>query len=251
MQQLNVLVLDIETAPMIVYAWGRRDITIGLNQIKKDWHLLAFAAKKLGAPPSKMVYHDQKQTQPIENDKPLLQKLWKLLDTADVVLTHNGKKFDARKINARFILNGMNPPSPYKHFDTLVLAREVGDFTSASLEYLTDKLCVKYKKLKHKKYPGQDLWTACLDGKADAWVEMKKYNTHDVLSLEEMYFKIRAWAPKNSAPFYVAEGSELICKRCGNNTFRKKGFHYYARTKTRRLMCKKCKAWREGNKETL
>jgi len=81
-----------------------------------------------------------------------------LLDQADILITQNGQAFDSPKINTRFILNGMKPPSPYKHLDTYKIAKKVASFTSNSLEYLTDKLCIKYKKLAHAKFPGMLLW---------------------------------------------------------------------------------------------
>ncbi len=40
---------------------------------------------------------------------------------------------------------------------------------------LFDELNKKYKKLKHDKYPGFELWKAILDGDKQAWIEMKKY----------------------------------------------------------------------------
>lgn len=253
MQQLNVLLFDIETAPMTVYAWGRRDVNVALNQIKKDWHLLAFAAKKLGAPASSTVYYDQSNAKDISDDKPLLEKIWKLLDEADVVITHNGRAFDSRKLNARFILNGMNPPSPYKHFDTLSLVRNVAAFTSNSLEYLTSKLCTKYKKLNHAKYPGMALWNACLAGDKRVWKEMRKYNIHDVLSLEEFYMKVRSWAPKNSPSMYLPTNTKYVagCRQCGGSHMRRRGFHYYANSKTQRYQCMDCMTWLEGKKEKL
>lgn len=251
MRKLNVILFDIETAPMTAYVWGRRDINVALNQIKSDWFVLAFAAKKLGAPASEMVYHDQRHEKNISNDKKLLRKIWKLLDEADVVITHNGKRFDSRKLNARFILNGMKPPSPYKHFDTLSLVRNVADFTSASLEYLTTKLCKKYKKLSHSKYPGMELWKACLDGKKRVWKEMEIYNKHDVLSLEELYYKLLPWAPQSAPAMFVIHDPSLGCKACGSTKMHREGFSYYAKSKTQRWKCIKCGTWVQGKKETL
>lgn len=38
---------------------------------------------------------------------------------------------------------------------------------------MTDKLCVKYKKLNHSKFPGMELWRECLKGNSEAWTEME------------------------------------------------------------------------------
>src|SRR5579859_6765409 len=191
MTEPKVLVFDIESSPILAYVWGRREQNIGLSQIHSDWYVMAWGAKWLGQPVSKLVYYDQRSAKHIEDDRAILRPMWKLFDQADIVVTQNGKNFDSPKLNARFILNGMQPPSPYQHIDTYQMMRRIAKFTSNSLEYLTNNLCTKYKKLKHRKFPGMELWKECMAGNKAAWDEMKLYNTHDVLSLEELYLKIR------------------------------------------------------------
>ena len=243
---LNTLVLDIETAPMTAYVWGRKDINISLSQITNDWSILAWSAKWLGS--KKVIYRDQRHAKDKYNDKEMLLPLWKLLDKAQIVITQNGQSFDARKLNARFILNGMGVPSPYRHFDTYRLANRIAAFTSNSLEYLTDKLCVKYKKLSHGRFPGMSLWVECLKGNKKAWAEMKRYNIHDTLSTEELYMKLRAWAPDTfPKPFFIP-GDNRKCGTCGNHTLVK---HAKAITKTaayQMYRCKHCGACPRGEK---
>ena len=62
-------------------------------------------------------------------------------------LKGNRKAVDNKKLNARFMLNGMQPPSSFRNIDTKILAKRYFGFTSNKLAYLTDKLCKKYKKL--------------------------------------------------------------------------------------------------------
>lgn len=241
MNQAKVLVLDVETAPMLAYVWGLRDQNIALSQIKKDWYILAFAAKWLGDLPSKTIYMDQRNAKVSENDHAMLVVLWRLLNEADIVITQNGKNFDGPKINARFIMKGMTPPSPYKHLDTYQIVRRVAKFTSNKLEYLTDKLCTRYKKLKHKKFPGMSLWDACMSGNPKAWEEMKRYNIHDVLSTEELYLKIRAWAPGRTAN--IQEAQSLNCKVCGKGTMQSRGIRYSNGKQYKRMRCQSCGTW--------
>lgn len=243
MTSMKVLVFDVETAPTLAFVWGLREENIGLNQIKNDWHIIAWAAKWLGDPESKVMYMDQRGAKNVEDDRPLLIAMWKLLDEADIVVTQNGRRFDSPKLNARFILNGMPPPSPYKHLDTYQIARNAAKFTSNKLEYLTDKLCTKYKKLAHSKFPGFSLWKECLKGNLNAWNEMKKYNKHDVLATEELYIKLRAWAPVNAAkPF---EGSP--CGVCGADKLAKQGI----RGKFQRVVCNGCGVWSKVKLEAV
>jgi hypothetical protein len=232
----KILVFDIETAPLLGYVWGLWDQTVALNQIHKDWHLLSWAAKWLGEPASSVMYADQRKSRRIDDDRKLVEALWKLLDEADAVITQNGRAFDQKKVNARFAFHGMQPPSSYKHFDTLLMAKKHFAFTSNKLEYLTDKLCTKYKKLKPTKFPGFEMWRQCLAGNTEAWDEMKKYNIHDVLALEELYTKLIPW--ENTPTFSLYAGSP-VCS-CGNKKFQKRGFYYTNTGKFQRYRCEKC-----------
>ena len=243
---LRTLVLDIETAPMVAYVWERRDVQIAINQLKADWSVMAWAAKWLGDPPSKTVYRDQRKAKDVRDDRDLLIPLWKLLNEADIVITQNGARFDGPRLTARFIMHGMKPPSPYRHLDTYKIAHRVAAFTSNSLDYLTGKLCTKYKKLSHGKFPGMELWKQCLAGNTKAWNEMRRYNINDVLATEELYRKLEAWAPE-SFPKPHSDTQGLLCHTCGSTTHREgiratKSGRYY------RLRCTQCGSWQKGEK---
>src|SRR5690242_16096000 len=114
MNKNNCLVLDIETSPILAYIWELGEQDVNLSQIHTDWHIMAWSAKWLGEPESKVIYHDLRNSE-TGDDKPILKPLWDLLNQADIVVTQNGEHFDSRKINARFMLHGMPPPKPYRH----------------------------------------------------------------------------------------------------------------------------------------
>lgn len=232
----KVLLLDIETAPLLGYVWGLWENNVALNQVHTDWFILSWSAKWLGA--KDVMYQDQRDAKDIEDDSGILKGIWKLLDEADIIITQNGKKFDQKKLNARFIINGFQPPSSYRHIDTVQIARTHFGFTSNKLEYMSDKLNKKYKKLKHEKFSGFDLWKECLSGNLAAWKEMEKYNKYDVLSLEELYNKFSPW--DNSVDFNVYHDStETVCT-CGSKDFVSRGYRYTNTGKFKRSNCKAC-----------
>lgn len=242
----KVLVLDVETSPIVAYVWSRKNINVALNQIKDDWAVIAWAAKWLDDSPSEVMYKDQRNAKNVKADKKLLQPLWKLLNQADIVLTQNGTSFDGPRLNARFILHGMKPPSPYRHLDTYRIARRVAQFTSNRLEYLTTHLCKKYKKLTHAKFPGMQLWKECLAGNKKAWDEMKTYNIHDVLATEELYHILKAWAPESMPkPYLIAESTQQ-CGVCGSANMVSNGLRSTNKKTYRRLNCLSCGAWSKG-----
>jgi len=235
----RVLVFDIETAPILGYVWGLWENNVGLNQVKSDWYILSWAAKWLGD--KKVMYQDQRNAKNIENDKELLKGIWRLLDEADIVITQNGKAFDQKKLNARFIMNGFQPPSSYKHIDTRLIAKKHFAFTSNKLEYMTDKLNKKYKKLKHSEFGGFELWSECLKGNLSAWKTMEKYNKYDVLATEELYNTLIPW--DSSVNFNLYHDSEDNTCKCGSTEFWQNGHEYTSVGKFKRFKCKKCGAY--------
>lgn len=238
----KILLLDLETAPILGYIWQLFDQNVALNQIHSDWYILSWCAKWLGSPEDEVMYMDQRNAKNIEDDSEILKPLWKLLDEATIIITQNGKKFDEKKINARFILNGFKPTSSFRHIDTFQLAKARFGFTSNKLEYMTDKLCTKYKKIDHSDFAGFKLWSECLKGNIEAFESMKKYNCYDVLSLEELYLKLRPWDRKHPNLNVYDEDTEENSCTCGSVEFAKHGFVYTNHGKFQRYVCKKCGA---------
>jgi hypothetical protein len=143
----------------------------------------------------------------------------------------------------------MKPPSSYRQIDTLVIAKKYFAFTSNKLEYMADKINKKYKKLKHNKYSGFELWKECLKGNKDAWNEMEKYNKYDVLSLEELYTHLKPWDSSiNFDVYHDEEGS--ICS-CGSEEFKKNGFAYTSTGRYQRYACIDCGMEIKGKSNTL
>lgn len=240
MSKPKILLLDIETAPILASVWNIWNINVGLNQIERDSFILSWAAKWLDASDSEVMYMDQSGKKDIEDDKQILVKLRNLLDECDVLITQNGKKFDEKRINTRLIVHGIKRPSGYQHVDTLQIARSKFGFTSNSLEFLCKKLDVKYKKKKHKKFPGQELWTECLKGNKAAWKEMEEYNKYDVLALQGVFKKFEPWV--NPINYNIYRDDHVTVCGCGSQDMKKKGFQYTSVGKFQRYMCLSCGA---------
>lgn len=234
----KILVFDIETSPIEAYVWSLWDQNVGLNQIKQDWTILSWAAKWYGEPASKVVYMDNSKAKNVRDDKELVMGLASLLERADIVITQNGDKFDIKKFNARAAIHGLPPIRHYKSTDTLKESRKVFSFTSHKLEYMTEKLNKKYKKLKHEEYPGFDLWKAVLNGDKRAWSVMKKYCIHDVLATEELYKTIQGWIKTQNLACYF-DDAKIRC-HCGSTNIYKKGFVFIRDGKYQGYKCLDC-----------
>ncbi len=227
----KILFIDIETSPIEAYVWQLWDVTVGLNQIRKDWKLISFAAK--WSDEKKVIQYDLEDYP----EKRLAAYAWYLLDSADIVVTQNGKHFDIPKLNAKFVEFGLRPPSSFQHIDTYKLAKKHFGFTSNKLEYMSKLLC-KTKKSDHKSFPGFELWEQCMKGNPKAWKEMRKYNIQDVLTLEELYRKLIPWENLNFNNYYV-DLKTAVCS-CGHRKFSKNGHSYTPNGKFPRFECKKC-----------
>lgn len=242
MSNSKILILDIETSPIMASVWGLYDQNVGLEQIQADWHLLSFGAKWINS--KEVIYMDQSKAKDVEDDTPLLVKLHQLLNEADIVIGHNFRRFDQKKINARLIMQGFGPPSPYKIIDTLEIAKRHFAFSSNKLAFLSQHLC-KFKKLEHAKFAGFKLWRQCLAGNKAAWKEMRLYNIRDIFSCEELYIKLRSWDSRHPAiGLYMTKDS--VCPKCGSSKVEKRGFSYTAVGKFQRVQCHGCMGWSRG-----
>ena len=209
----KILTADIETLPLQTYNWSLFDEPRALDRLVKDWAVFSAAGKWLH---EKKVQYVDTQQQPggASDDKELLIWLRELLDEADIVVGQNVQKFDMRKIRARMIYHGLKPFREPEIVDTMLMAREVGAFTSNKLEYLstlTDEL-----KSKHTKYPGFALWLGILANEPGAWAECKRYNKQDVVATEKLYLLLRPWARRHPNLAHYYEDDNRRCPRCGS-----------------------------------
>jgi hypothetical protein len=237
----RILVYDIESSPILGAVWGKYDQNLIWSI--QDWYILGFSYRWLG---------EKKKTQSVfmpdfklykkdpTSDLEVVKVLRELFDEADVVVAHNGNSFDQKKSQARMIIHGLKPPSPYQQVDTKLVARRNFNFTSNKL----DDLGV-YLGLGKKLTTDYTLWQKCMAGDLKAWKYMRKYCDRDVELLEKVYLKMRAWDRQHPNMANLSDRPE-VCPRCGKNEgFWAQGFRRTKTGKYRRYQCKveSCHAW--------
>ena len=203
----KILLFDVETSFYHFVGWGTYKQFIQHYQITQQQYIISWAAKWL--------YDDNVQSDVVtpeeaknRDDKRVLKSIWNLLDEADIVIGHNGDRFDLRKLRWRFISQDMAPPSPFRVLDTLKIARREFFAPSYKQDFLT-----KYFDLENKLSTDFQLWVDCEAGKKDRLEEMVKYNRHDVMGLEELYLKIRPYI-RNHPNLGVLMDKD-VCPSCG------------------------------------
>lgn len=234
----KVLILDIETSPNIAYVWRFFKENVGAKQVLENGKMLSFAAKWLDG--DKVYYQDTENG----DEKQMLKILFDLLDEADIVVAHNGDKFDLPHIQGRGLVLGLNPPSPYKTVDTVRVARYEFNFPSNSLEYLATVLELKNRKDGHKEFPGFELWLGVLANNPEAWAEMKEYNIQDILVLEELYLKMRPYMKRHpNVGVFNEEGTTPHCPKCNSTSIHWRGFAHTNVGRYHRFQCNDCGGW--------
>lgn len=216
----RILILDIETAPMEVFTWSLKDNNyISPANVIKDYFILCWSAKWLFDKDTLSDVVSSKEAIR-RDDARIMKSMWLLLNEADIVVAHNGKAFDIKKLNSRFLLNQMPPPVPYEVVDTLTVARGIFGFSSNALTYLNKILGLNVKT----ETGGLSLWKACIEGDSKALSAMEIYNRNDVNILEELYLVLRPWIKTHPNMSMYSELDSTTCRNCGGTSLKSLGF---------------------------
>lgn len=227
---MKILLLDIETAPMQVYAWSLWDPRIATNQIVTPGYTLCYAAQWLD---DRAILFDSLQKSAAID---MIKGVHALLDEADAVCHYNGTKFDIPVLRGEFLQHRLKPPAPFKQIDLLTTMRSTG-FPSKKLDYVAERLGLG-RKLKHK---GMELWHGCITGDEACWRIMEKYNKQDVRLLKQLHDELRPWIRNypNRSTFRGAH----ICPVCGSGQYQQRGYAIAISCKYIRYQCKNCGKW--------
>jgi len=206
----NILIFDLETAPMEAFVWSMWKNNVGKGQLIDDWYCITWAAKWLFEPESFSGRLTQKEAL-AKDDKRIMEELWQFIDAADIIIAHNAVKFDVPKMNTRFLIHGLNPPAPYQVIDTLKVAKREFKHSSNRLDFINDSLGIG-RKLE----TDFSLWKGCRNGDEQSLLDMEKYNIQDVGILEEHYIKIRPWIKSHPNIGVYVDSDSSACPNCGS-----------------------------------
>ena len=209
----NILLLDIETAPIHGSFWQLGKQYIRADQVEEDWFIFGWSAKWLLSDEMMSGFVTPKEAIK-RDDKRIMIAIHKLINQADVCIGHNIKKFDMPKLKTRFFLNGLKPPMPYQLLDTLSVAWKEFSFSSAKLQYLSQIILSK-EKIKTE----FELWVRCEAGEKDALDYMEEYCRKDTQLLEEVYIELRPWMTSHPNLPIIMNANEPCCINCGSYKF--------------------------------
>lgn len=228
----RTLLLDIETSPNLAYIWSMYNVgNLTPDKLIESGEMICFSVKWLGRDESYFYssYHDGKDT--------MVRALWALLDLADIVVTYNGNKFDLPIANTEMLVLGLNPPSPFKSLDLYSTIKSTFRFPLSRLEYVLRHLGL----LRKKSLGGFETWKKCMIGDHDAWQQMMDYNLTDILTLEELYYRVQGWIPRH--PSHASYTQSHVCPNCGSDKLERRGFSHTQTSRYQRWQCKNCGKW--------
>jgi len=234
---------DVETSPNKGLFWrAGYKLNITPDQITQERALLSIAwkygnKKKVFGVKAK-VYKDGSIC-----DYKLVKAATEGLADAELLVGHNGDKFDWRWINGRALINGLPKLAPVRTVDTLKVARKYFELNSYRLNYLA-----KLLGLDPKLATDYNLWKdICTgndrDGKKLAY--MLEYNKHDVVLLEQVYNILEKY---NDSPVMANEviDDKPVCPFCGTNKPQKRGKFLNLKTWRQRYQCRSCGKFLKG-----
>lgn len=238
---MNILLLDIETAPSEGYIWKLFDENIPLDRLIEPGYILCWSAKWLG---KKEVFFDSINQ---SSRKKMLKGIYDLLDEADAVVHYNGKRFDIPNLNREFLLHGFLPPAPYKQIDLITTARQQFKFVSNKLTHIVDYLGIG-KKVKHAPF---SMWIGCMKGDEKAWKEMETYNKNDTVLLESLYDTFLPWIKNHPNMGLYVKDENPVCIHCASPALVTHGTVPTSLGIYTQYRCKGCGKRQRGSKNLL
>lgn len=218
MSNPKILLYDLEKAGMIVkfkaYDLKMFNPYIDPKYIEREGWMICGAWKWLGEPyvASVSVLKDQERFKKnYADDYFVIKTLWDVLNEADIIVAHNGDRFDWKEFTARCIRHGFEPPSKPVMIDTLKVAKKEFKFPSNKLSYLANYLGVESKD------EAPD-WDKVDQGDIEAIEYTEKYCRQDIRTLEGVYLRLRPYITN-----HPHIGHRGLCPKCRhwNITFSK------------------------------
>lgn len=232
MRTPKILSLDIETSFVLAYTFSLYPDSIPHTNIVEDWHIHCACWKWYGKDKVYTAIEDRDR-----DDAKIVSTIMDEIAKADLVVAHNGKKFDLKKLQARATAHGLGQIAPTPCVDTLLEARASNAFTSNRLDYLGEYLGVG-RKLQNS----ASLWHKAFIGDRKALKQMAEYCAQDVLVLERVYDELKPFM-KNHPNMSVIMETEDGCPACGSTNIQQRGWQYTKIGKKKRFMCNDCGRW--------
>lgn len=219
-RQLKVLEYDIETAPLVTHIWRPNQKFVPQNMMIHDTFVLTWSAKWWGTDDEVISARVTRNEAVNRDDYRIMEQLNDLFHDADVVVAHNGDKFDYPHVNARFLLNNLPAPGYLTKIDTLKLSRKHFAWSHHNLDYL-GKIFGEGRKIK----TDWELWERASQGDVAALKDMEEYNRQDVELLDRVFYRMIPYVDRLARLQEAVTIEEDICLYCGSKKVERRGYY--------------------------
>lgn len=230
-QPFRLLFIDIETSPLLAYAWGTFKQDISIDQIVKPTSVLCFAAQWYGSP--EVIYHEAR-ARPSLGFNLMIRAAHSLLSEAHAVCHYNGARFDVPRLNREFLQLGLPPTPPLHQIDLWQTVKKFS-MDSSKLAFVGPALGIG-EKIKND---GWRLWGGCMDGDAPSWEKMQVYCKGDVVQLPALYEKLLPWIDGHPNLNLLVTDDGKVCPNCGGK-LEGNGVHRATTYVYKRYLCMGC-----------
>jgi DNA polymerase elongation subunit (family B) len=244
----NLLFVDIETTPNLVWAWGTGKQYISYDSIKKEKEVICICYKWNNGPVEALVFDQKKydlKAYDDEADKRILEQFSEQVSKADVIIGHNVKEFDMATMNARLFRHKLPPFTPTLIDDTLLQSYPMR-LNSYRLDYLG-----QYTGEGRKTKTDFSWWVRTCEGDKKALADMVRYCKQDTNLLAKIYARLFPYI-KTSLNLSIFDGRPNICRYCGEkNTLIVRGYYYTDKGKYAQYQCKRCNKYQHGGENLI
>lgn len=172
----------------------------------------------------------------VNADRKLVQEIASVLDGADCVVTHNGKRFDWKFLQTRLLIHGLPPLPRILHVDTCAVSKSNLLLFNNRLNTLGDALTSE-QKMEHE---GWMLWVKTHQRDAKAMQIMEAYCKQDVLLLEKVFTRLRPFIKEMPNFNLFRDRDSEGCPNCESLDTTKEGLRYERNGTMQRWRCRKC-----------
>jgi DNA polymerase elongation subunit (family B) len=179
----------------------------------------------------------------INDDFDVCKAAFEILSNADVVVTHNGKRFDWKFMQTRLLYHGFPPLPNIIHIDTCSEAKKHLFMYNNRLNTI-GKFLTSEQKLENG---GWGLWVKVSERNPKAMAVMTKYCMQDVRLLEKVFKKLKpVIRGLPNANLYKDRPS---CPNCGSKRLQKRGEKVTKTARAQRYQCQDCGSWSSAGKQ--
>ncbi len=241
------LFFDIETSPMLVFAWALGKQDIDYKRIYKERQVLMIGYAIGDGPVEIMTQdYDKYDLHQRDNDADLglLEQFSVLLAGADRAIGHNAKRFDIAVMRSRLIKHRLPDFNPVLIDDTYAQTKGIG-FASHKLDYMTGFLGLEQKK----DHPFE-MWLRVVMHEPGAFEEMQTYCKGDVEINRAMYHRLEPYT-KSTLNMAVWSGKPKACRHCGSTKLIRRKYKYTPSGRYAQFQCGQCGKYSTFGKNDL